>query len=52
MPQRDDYFNGAGSVGRPCGGGRDAATMGRRPWAAGGGLGSDSDTRGATNNNI
>jgi len=32
MPQRDDYFNCAGSVRRPCGGGRAAATMGRGPW--------------------
>jgi len=34
MPQRDDYPNGAGSVGRPCGGDRATATMGRRPWGS------------------
>jgi len=34
MPQRDDYPHGAGSVGRPCGGGRADATMGRRPWGS------------------
>jgi len=28
MPQRDDYPNGAGSVGRPRGRGGPAATMG------------------------
>jgi len=34
MPQRDDYPNGARSVGRPCGGSGAAATMGERPWGS------------------
>jgi len=34
MAQRDDYPNGAGSVGRPCGGSQAAASMGRRQWGS------------------
>jgi len=36
MPRRDDYPDGAGSVGRPCGGGGAAAAVGRCPWGRSG----------------